>query len=160
MTAALETGESPGETCVVICINDDEYGIPVPHVRELVAYRADRFTAAPQFRRCIRGVMDVRGQSIPVMDLRIRLGLPELPVTDRSVVVVTTVDGRDTGLLVDAVREVVQWEPAVLDAAPQGGEVDEPGLVFGAGKGRGGHVRMVLNIPRLLGEEPDKAGVR
>ena len=159
MSAALERGESPGETCVVIAINDDEYGIPVPHVRELVGYRADRFTAAPQFRRCIRGVLDVRGKSIPVMDLRSRLGLPEQPVTERSVVVVTTVGGRDTGLLVDAVREVEQWDPVVLVAPSQGEEGDEDGLVRGAGKGRDGHARRLLNIPRLLADDPDQAGV-
>ncbi len=159
MSAALERGESPGETCVVIAINDDEYGIPVPHVRELVRYRADRFRAAPQFRRCIRGVMDVRGLSIPLMDLRIRLGLPEQPVTERSVVVVATVDGRDTGLLVDAVREVEQWEPAGLVAPFGGATEDESGLVRGAGKGRDGHARRLLNIPLLLADEPVQGGV-
>ncbi|MED5465918.1 MAG: chemotaxis protein CheW [Myxococcota bacterium] len=159
MSAALERGESPGETCVVIAINDDEYGIPVPHVRELVGYREEHFRATPQRRRCSRGVMDVRGESIPVMDLRSRLGLPEQPVTERSVVVVTRVGERDTGLLVDAVREVEQWEPAGLVAPSGGAGEDESELVCGVGKGRDGHPRRLLNIPLLLADDIGQVGV-
>ena len=73
MSAALERGESPGETCVVIAINDDEYGIPVPHVRELVGYREEHFRATPQRRRSGRGHWVIPGEK---SSGRVRTGGP------------------------------------------------------------------------------------
>ena len=92
---------------LVFLLGDSPYAIPVDHVREIVRMRA--VTPVPRVPSEIRGVIALRGQVVQVVDLRMRLGLPTPEAGRRTrIVVLHGEDNRVTGILVDAVREVVR----------------------------------------------------
>lgn len=104
----------------LLCLSLDgsPYAIPVERVREIVRMRA--VTPMPRVPEAVLGVIALRGEVIQVLDLRRRLGLPRAEPGRRTrIVVLHGEDGRVTGLLVDAVTEVLRMpEDAVRPAAP------------------------------------------
>ncbi len=91
---------------VTFALDREEYGIPVAQVREVI--RVADITRVPQAPLHVRGVTNLRGRILPVVELRSRLGLAPAPTTPRSRIVVVEVDDRVLGLLVDAVLQVVK----------------------------------------------------
>ena len=96
----------------------ESYGIDVLKVREII--RHITITAVPQMPDYIRGVINLRGKIIPVMDLRVRFGFPNVTNTDQTCIVVVQVklpDGKSTpmGLVVDGVEEVLNFNAADIE---------------------------------------------
>jgi len=91
---------------VAFRLDQEEFAVPIAKIREIV--RVGDITRIPQSPPHIRGVMNLRGRILPVVELRTRLGLPVLDVTGRSRVLVADAQGRTLGLLVDSVAEVVK----------------------------------------------------
>src|SRR5262249_23505753 len=91
-------------------VADEEYGISVLTVREILEY--DTVTRVPKTPAFIRGVINLRGRVVPVVDLAVRFGLPASPVTKRSCVVIVEVQVQGEpvvmGLIADAVNQVVE----------------------------------------------------
>lgn len=104
-----ETGpgaEAPRQL-LTFSVGETPYAVPVESVREIVRIRP--ITPIPRVTRDIRGVISLRGEIIQVVDLRVRLRLPETHSTRASrIIVVHLDDGRLAGILVDAVREVLR----------------------------------------------------
>jgi purine-binding chemotaxis protein CheW len=115
--AAPETAPVPaGELhLVTFALDREEYGIPVTQVREVI--RVGDITRVPQAPAHVRGVTNLRGRILPVVELRSRLGLVPAAPTSRSRIVVVEVAERVLGLLVDAVLQVVKV-PAETVAPP------------------------------------------
>jgi purine-binding chemotaxis protein CheW len=106
-TAAPAAPAPAGELhLVTFALDREEYGIPVTQVREVI--RVADITRVPQAPPHVRGVTNLRGRILPVVELRSRLGLAPAPTTPRSRIVVVEVDDRVLGLLVDAVLQVVK----------------------------------------------------
>lgn len=101
---------------VTFALDPEEYGIPVQRVREVI--RVGDITRVPQAPEHVRGVTNLRGRILPVVELRSRLGLPAAEVTPRSRIVVTEAHGRILGLLVDAVLEVTRIPAETVQPAP------------------------------------------
>lgn len=102
-------------------LKEELYAIPVARVREVLEY--NRITALPCTESYLKGLIDVRGRGIPVLDLRLRLGLGETPITKATSIIVVdqglSVEGAAlVGLLADSVHEVVNIEDDRIDAAP------------------------------------------
>ena len=91
---------------VTFALGREEYGIPVGQVREVI--RVGEITRVPQAPAHVRGVTNLRGRILPVVELRGRLGLEPAVPTARSRIVVVEVAGRVLGLLVDAVLQVTK----------------------------------------------------
>jgi purine-binding chemotaxis protein CheW len=91
---------------VAFALDREEFAIPIAQIREII--RVGDITRIPQAPPHVRGVMNLRGRILPVVELRSRLGLPPAEVTSRSRVLVADAQGRTLGLLVDAVTEVVK----------------------------------------------------
>lgn len=101
-------------------LGDASYAVPVESVREIVRIRP--ITPVPRVSEDVRGVIALRGEIVQVVDLRRRLGLPPVePTRSSRIVVVHLDDGRVSGVLVDAVREVLRV-PAEAIVPPAGGE--------------------------------------
>lgn len=102
-------------------LGDQSYGISVLKVREII--QTQPITRVPRTPEYMKGVINLRGKVIPVADLRLRFGFENAEVNERTCIVVVLLelpDGRETftGLIVDAVEEVLQIEAESIEAAP------------------------------------------
>lgn len=116
--AAAATAPAPaGELhLVTFALDREEYGIPVARVREVI--RVGEITRVPQAPPNVRGVTNLRGRILPVVELRSRLGLAPAELTPRSRIVVVEVSDRVLGLLVDAVLQVAKVPLETVAAPP------------------------------------------
>jgi purine-binding chemotaxis protein CheW len=116
--AAAETPAAPGPELhlLTFALDREEFGIPVTQVREVI--RVSDITRVPQAPAHVRGVANLRGRILAVVELRSRLGLPPAELTPRSRVVVVEVRERVLGLLVDAVSQVTKVPEASVVPAP------------------------------------------
>jgi len=130
-------------------------------IREIIEY--GRPTALPMMPRHMRGVINLRGAAVPVVDLSARFGRAATEASRRTCfVIVETAGGAGTqvvGVLVDAVNEVLEIPPAEIEPAPAFGTCMPGGFIAGMGKVRGGFVT-ILNLDHVLsaGEIDECAG--
>ena len=117
-------------------IADETYGIEVKSIREILELQ--RITHVPRTADYLLGVMNVRGRVVPVVDLRLKFGLPLVDRTVESAIIVLEVDGLGSetliGLLVDSVDEVVEMGSADVEPAPRVGTTVDGQLLSGMGK--------------------------
>jgi purine-binding chemotaxis protein CheW len=114
------------EQMVVLDVGDEAYGIPVQRVREII--RVPPITRVPNGPAFLEGVVNLRGQVIPVMDLRKHLGIPSGDETRRSRVVVAELGRHTVGLIVDGVSQVVMVATTEIEPPPS--------LIAGANDGQ------------------------
>ncbi|MCE1254579.1 MAG: chemotaxis protein CheW [Anaerolineae bacterium] len=134
----------------------ETYAVNIRHVTEIVGMQ--RISAMPDVPDFIKGAMNLRGKVIPVMDVRLRFGLPEQTYDDRTTIIVLDLDGIPTGLVVDKVTDVLTILPENIEPPPQWhgkskSNKDENQARQGVIKGLGKHddrVSIILDIPRLL----------
>ena len=97
-------------------IGDQEYSVDIMSVREIRGWT--RATSLPHSPAYVRGVINLRGTVLPVIDLAQRLGLPSGQLTDRNVIIVVDIAGRTVGLLVDAVSDILSIPETELAPPP------------------------------------------
>jgi purine-binding chemotaxis protein CheW len=98
-------------------LGDEEYGIDILRVQEIRSYeQPTRIANAPSF---IKGVVNLRGVIVPVVDLRMKLGCPSAEYNAFTVVIVLNVRGRVVGAVVDSVSDVLELPPAAIKPAPE-----------------------------------------
>ena len=121
LARAAESVVPPGPVgelhLVTFALDREEYGIPVAQVREVI--RVGDITRVPQAPPHVRGVTNLRGRILPVVELRSRLGLAPAVPTPRSRIVVVEVRDRVLGLLVDAVLQVVKVPAETVAPTPE-----------------------------------------
>jgi purine-binding chemotaxis protein CheW len=109
----------------------EEYGIDILRVQEIRGYEpVTRIANAPDF---IKGVVNLRGTIIPVVDLRIRFGLGTPTYDEFTVVIILNIAGRVVGMVVDSVSDVTTLAPAQIRPAPEIGTVFDTGYLIGLG---------------------------
>jgi purine-binding chemotaxis protein CheW len=113
-------------------------------------------TAVPQVPDFVKGVINLRGKVIPVIDLRLRFGIPAMDYTDRSCIVVVEMKGESgtvlIGIVVDAVSEVLNIKEADIEDTPTFGVKLNTDYILGMAKMDNG-VKILLDIDRVLGSE-------
>jgi purine-binding chemotaxis protein CheW len=129
----------------------EEYGLEILKVREIIGYID--VTALPQTPHHIKGVINLRGQVIPVVDLRAKFGMETAEVTEQTCIIVVeiTLGGRrlSTGIVVDRVQEVLDIEGHNIEEPPQFGGSVNTDFILGMGK-VGDSVKILLDIDRVL----------
>jgi purine-binding chemotaxis protein CheW len=138
-------------------LGDESYGIAVLKIREII--RLPDITAVPQMPAHIRGVINLRGKIIPVVDLRARFGLPHAEATDRTCVIVmqvTTAAGASVpmGLVVDDVEEVINLAADDIQETPDFGSQVATDYLLGMAKIKG-VVKTLLDFDRVVTEIPN-----
>lgn len=98
-------------------VGDQEYSVDIMSVREIRGWT--RATSLPHSPVYVRGVINLRGTVLPVVDLALRLGLPSGEITDRNVIIVVHIEGRTVGLLVDAVSDILSISQDELAPPPE-----------------------------------------
>jgi purine-binding chemotaxis protein CheW len=134
-------------------LGGESYAIPVLKVREII--RLTNITTVPQMPGYIRGVINLRGKIIPVMDLRLRFGFAGAADTEQNCIVVVQVQnpaGQPTamGLVVDAVEEVAQFATADIEETPDFGAQVDTQYILGMAKVKE-VVKALLDIDRVIG---------
>jgi purine-binding chemotaxis protein CheW len=107
----------PESSFVSFFLDREEYGLPIECVREIL--RVDEITRVPQAPPHIRGVTNVRGKILPVVEIRTRIGLLPLVPTPASRIVVLEVSGRTLGLLVDREARVAKIKRSQIEPPPE-----------------------------------------
>ncbi len=143
----FDDDDASDNTYVTFRVGEQEYAVPVAVVTEIV--RVPRIYAVPDVPAHIRGVINLRGKVIPLLDVRSRFGLDGAALDDRTVVVVLEIGDAFTGLVVDAVSEVVELPPDAVDGRANGSA--RPGVVSRAAR-RGERVTFVLDVNTLLAD--------
>ncbi len=106
------------EQVVVFLLGKEEFGVPIDSVQEIVRV-AEQLTHVPKAPAAVEGVINLRGAVLPVMDLRRRLGLPEVTRSDQQRIMVFLIDGVRTGFIVDSVVEVLKVQKSTIEPAPR-----------------------------------------
>ncbi|HUF36625.1 MAG TPA: chemotaxis protein CheW [Gemmatimonadales bacterium] len=132
---------------VTFALDREEYGVPVAQVREVI--RVGEITRVPQAPPHVRGVTNLRGRILPVVELRSRLGLAPAALTPRSRIVVVEVSDRVVGLLVDAVLQVAKVPMETV--APPPDEVRSADSDYLSGVARwNGRLIILLELDKAL----------
>lgn len=126
---------------------DEEYGIEILKVIEIIGMID--ITYVPRTPEFVKGVINLRGKVIPVVDLRLKFGLPEAEHTKETCVVVVDIDGSLMGIIVDAVSEVLDIAGADIEPAPGFGSKLDTSFILGMGK-TSGRVSILLDIARIM----------
>jgi purine-binding chemotaxis protein CheW len=116
-TTATAADLDDEEQFVVFRVMDEEYGIPIDAVQEIVRV-PDELTRVPKTPAFIEGVINLRGVVLPVVDQRRRFGLPSIERNDRQRIMVFTVRGVRTGFIVDSVSEVMRIPARFIGTTP------------------------------------------
>ncbi len=129
----------------------EEFAIRVVKVREIM--KIQDITAVPQTPGYVKGVINLRGKVIPVVDLRLKFGLPELAYTARTCIIVVQVQGEgvavQTGVVVDEVSEVLNLAAGDIENTPNFGEGAGAAYLLGMAKVKG-KVKILLDIDQVL----------
>jgi purine-binding chemotaxis protein CheW len=132
---------------VTFALDREEFGIPIHQVREVI--RVTEITRVPQARSHVRGVTNLRGRILAVVEIRTRMGLPPAEITPQSRIMVVGVHDRMLGILVDAVSQVVKVPTTTLAPAPE--EVMSPGTDYITGVARwNSRLIILLDLEKVL----------
>lgn len=134
---------------VTFHLETEEYGVEIGRVQEII--RVSHITGVPNAPDFIRGVINLRGKIIPVIDLRKRMDLPDTGLTKLSRIMVIEAGPKVLGLLVDRVSQVIRVPLTAVDAAPD--ELEESrGFVRGIGKIES-RLIMIMELDRVLAKD-------
>jgi purine-binding chemotaxis protein CheW len=135
---------------ILFKVDDADYALPADVVLQMETYTgATIVPGAPSF---VRGIIQVRGRVVPVVDLRMRFGLEAQPITHETRVVVGELHDRTVALVADSAREVVRMTRAQLKPPPRLMEDGSKGFVKAVAQ-LGERTVMVLDFAKLIGEE-------
>ncbi len=149
-TQALEATRDKSGKYLTFKLADEEYGVEVLKVREIMGLID--VTAVPQMPPYMKGVINLRGKVIPVVDLRLKFGLQEIEHTEQTCIIVVDV-GREIGIIVDNVCEVLDITRDCIEPPPAMGSAVDTSFILGMGK-IGDTVKILLEIDKVLsGEE-------
>lgn len=139
---------------LTFCIGKEEFAVPVSLVREILDYR-DPFRI-PRGPAHFVGLIDVRGQSIPIIDLRLRLGLPAAGTTPFTRILILEVPADDrmmvVGVMIDRALSVCAFAPDAIDASPEIGVSWPSDYIEGVVRREGTFV-VLIDIARILTHE-------
>jgi purine-binding chemotaxis protein CheW len=136
---------------LTFALGREEYGLPVLKVREII--KIMDITQVPQVPAHVRGVINLRGRVIPVIDLRLKFGFPARENTAQTCIIVVDVALLGMiGIVVDSVSEVVNVAGTDIDPAPDFGTRVNTDYILGLAKVKG-TVKILLDLDRVLGAD-------
>jgi purine-binding chemotaxis protein CheW len=151
LSAHLPATDSRAGKYLAFHVGAEEYAIGVLGVREIMGMQD--VTAVPHTPPYVKGIINLRGKVVPVVDLRLKFQMPSTGYTPRTCIVVVNIPGEAGGILmgviVDAVSEVVNVVAAEIENPPDFGEGISIPYLIGVAKSKG-TVKLLLNIEQVL----------
>ncbi len=133
------------EQLVLFSLGSEEYAISITQVKEIIQYKgATKIPSTPEY---MEGVINLRGKVIPVIDLALRLDLATAKADDKRALIIETT-GREIGLMVDEVTEVIKIQDSAIEPAPTG---TGSGYIRGIGKDEN-RLLILLDVDKLFSE--------
>jgi len=133
---------------------NEEFGLEILKVREIIGYMD--ITSVPQTPDYVKGVINLRGQVIPVVDLRLKFGMESIDITEQTCIIVVEITQAthqlQTGIVVDMVSEVLDIAASDIEDSPQFGSSVDTDFILGMGK-IGDSVKMLLDIDKVLASD-------
>lgn len=121
---------------IVVKFGDEQYGIDIEYIDNIV--RMQRITRVPNVPAYIKGVINLRGEVVPVVSLRLKMGLCEDEITKLTRIIIIKLDnGEVIGVLVDAVKEVVTLDTREIEKVSYDSGEDKTNFISGIGKDKG-----------------------
>lgn len=147
----LEEEDTLSGRFLTFLLANESYGIEIKYVKEIIGLQP--ITEVPELPDYVKGIINLRGIIIPVIDVRLRFKKPFKEYTDRTCVVVVDIGERLIGLIVDCVSEVLSIPKSAIVPPP---EIHQAGNRFIQGIGKvGTEVKILLDCCKLLDEEID-----
>jgi len=135
-------------------LDNEEYGIGILKIKEIIGMMP--ITTVPQTPDFVKGVINLRGKVIPVVDLRLRFGMEAIDYTERTCIIVVEIEGESgtvmIGIVVDAVSEVLNIKGEDIEDTPTFGTKLNTDYILGMAK-KEGSVKILLDIDRVLSAE-------
>ncbi len=132
-------------------LNEEEYGIGIIKVKEIIGMMT--ITSVPRTPEFVKGVVNLRGKVIPIVDLRLKFSMEAIPYTERTCIIVVEIDSNDAtvliGIVVDAVSEVLNINEDDIEETPTFGTELNTEYILGMAKLEGA-VKILLNIDKVL----------
>ncbi len=143
---AADTTRGLGGKYLTFLLAGEEYGVEILKVREIIGIMD--IAKVPQTQDFVRGVVNLRGKVIPVIDLRLQFGLPRTEDDEQTCIIVVDV-GMLMGIIVDTVQEVHDIPAADIEPPPQLGASVDATFILGMGKVQN-DVKILLDIDKVL----------
>ena len=137
---------------LTFALGNEEYGLEILQVREIIGLMD--ITAVPQVPDYLKGVINLRGKVIPVIDLRLKFGLSSVDYTNETCIIVLNVGETMMGIIVDRVCEVLDIQRENIEEAPKFGADVKTDFIIGMGKIQE-KVVILLDIEKILTEDID-----
>jgi purine-binding chemotaxis protein CheW len=131
-------------------LGSEEYGIEILRVQEIIGLI--QITPVPKMPDFIRGIINLRGKIIPIMDLRTRFNLPGVDDTEETCIIVVEDNNRHMGIVVDKVSEVADLRADQMEEVPEIGLTGHNEFLMALGKTNTG-VKMIIEISRVVFSE-------
>jgi purine-binding chemotaxis protein CheW len=149
MKALVKPQVQASSQFLTFLLDEQEYGLELFKIQEIRGYAP--VTPIPNVPAHVRGVMNLRGTVLPVVDLRMKFRLPPIEYNKFTVIVIAMVGDKMVGLLVDAVSDVLQVAQEAMRAAPDFGSAIDTRFIDGVFQTRE-HLAVALNLERLLSD--------
>ncbi|KAA5970781.1 chemotaxis protein CheW [Pantoea sp. M_9] len=149
-TVTKIAGETVGQEFLVFTLGDEEYGIDILKVQEIRGYdQVTRIANTPEF---IKGVTNLRGVIVPIIDLRVKFSQPDVEYNDNTVVIVLNLAHRVVGIVVDGVSDVLSLTHEQIRPAPEFAVTMSTEYLTGLGA-LGERMLILVDIEKLLSSE-------
>lgn len=150
-TGVAMPGEEGQSQYLTFLLGGEMFAIPILNIKEIIEYGS--LTTVPMMPEFIRGVINLRGSVVPVVDLAVRFGRKTTPVTKRTCIVIIEIesdgDKQDVGVVVDTVNEVLEIPRTEVEQAPSFGARVRADFISGMGKIAGKFV-VILDVNHVL----------
>ncbi|MBQ7558213.1 MAG: purine-binding chemotaxis protein CheW [Lachnospiraceae bacterium] len=135
---------------IVIRLGDEQYGIDIKYIDNIL--RVPGITRVPKVPSYITGVINLRGEVVPVMNLRLKMGLEDTEFTNSTRIIILRTEHQSmTGVIVDEVKEVVTLSSEQVDDVNHETNSEEVRFINGVGKYEGGLISL-LNLNSVIGD--------
>jgi len=151
---AVKANEGRGGKYLTFSLDNEEYGIGILKVKEIIGMVP--VTPVPRAPKYLKGVINLRGKVIPVVDLRLRFGMEAIDYTDRTCIIVVEIASSSgtvqIGIVVDAVSEVLNIKADEIEDTPVFGTNFNSDYILGMAKTDGG-VKILLDIDQVVSDQ-------
>jgi len=143
----LDTENTLEDRYLTFKTGDEQYAFGIEYVTEIIGIQ--NITPVPNIKPFIKGIINLRGIIYPVICVRKRFNIPEIPYNDRTCIIIVNVNNNGIGLIVDEVAEVIKILPEQISPPPQTNKGSHSKFIKGIGR-VGENLKIILDIKKLL----------
>ena len=138
---------------IIFFIDGREYGIEIRYLIEIIAFQPVTFV--PNLPKYVKGVLNLRGKIIPVLDVRTRFGMPSIDYTENTCILILNFNNLSASLIVDGVKEVLRITKDNIEPSPGFEEANVERFVDSIGKS-GDTLKILINVEKFIHEKDIK----